>query len=434
MKPLLAALAVLCAISADAQTTRKRRPVPASKPAPAPEAPWPIEEVRVEGHRIYALEPILAATALQPGQPGDQPLFEAARDRLIATGAFASVGFRYEPASNGRGYLVTFEVAEIEQIYPFRFDNLPLADAALREFLRRAEPLFTDKIPGSRPLLDRWARRIEEFLAQSNHAEKVIARLSADRPDELYVLFHPAAAPPVVAEVRFRNHQVIPATVLQNAIAGVAIGSTYTEARFRQLLETSIRPLYEARGRIGVAFPKVETERATDVKGLVVTVHVEEGPGYDFGDVVVDGTQTLDRELGRLTNLQSGDVASFEKVAAALDRIRERLRAGGYMGVSISVERRLDQAKRKVDLLIHVLPGSQYTFGKLAIEGLDIHAEAAVKKMWGLDAGKPFNSGYPDHFLARIREEGIFENLGKTASRIQVNDRDLTVDVTLVFR
>jgi hypothetical protein len=47
--------------------------------------------------------------------------------------------------------------------------------------------------------------------------------------------------------------------------------------------------------------------------------------------------------------------------------------------------------------------------------------------------GKPFNAEYPESFLNRVREEGLFENLGKTKSEFKINDRDHTADVTLTF-
>jgi hypothetical protein len=53
--------------------------------------------------------------------------------------------------------------------------------------------------------------------------------------------------------------------------------------------------------------------------------------------------------------------------------------------------------------------------------------------MWKIDPGKPFQDGYPDAFLTRVREEGIFDNLGKTRAESTINEDSHTVDVTLFF-
>ena len=64
---------------------------------------------------------------------------------------------------------------------------------------------------------------------------------------------------------------------------------------------------------------------------------------------------------------------------------------------------------------------------------LDLHAEAAIRKLWALQEGKRFNAEYPEHFLERIREDAVFENLGKTRAALETNDETRTVDVKLLF-
>jgi hypothetical protein len=71
--------------------------------------------------------------------------------------------------------------------------------------------------------------------------------------------------------------------------------------------------------------------------------------------------------------------------------------------------------------------------GRLNIEGLDLEGEAAIKKMWGLREGKPFNPEYPDAFFKSVREQAMFDDLGQTKAVTKVNEGEKTVDVTLVF-
>jgi outer membrane protein assembly factor BamA len=86
-----------------------------------------------------------------------------------------------------------------------------------------------------------------------------------------------------------------------------------------------------------------------------------------------------------------------------------------------------------VDVLIVVEPGPQFTMGKLEIAGLDITSEPAIRKIWGLKPGAPFQPGYPDSFLSDVRDQGLFDNLGKTRAAVQVDEKTKTVDVTLYF-
>ena len=87
-----------------------------------------------------------------------------------------------------------------------------------------------------------------------------------------------------------------------------------------------------------------------------------------------------------------------------------------------------------MDLLLRVDEGAQYLFGTLHVEGLDLNGEAAIKKLWSMKEGKPFNPTYPGYFLSRVRDEGVFDNLGETRSEVKTDERAHTVDVTLYFK
>ncbi len=425
---LIAAGLLLAAGSGYAQAGPIRRQVP----APAG-SKWPLERIAIEGNRRYAQEQILAVAGLQPGSPAGREEFEAARERLLETGAFESIAYRFQPGPDGKGYAVTFEVAEVEQVYPFRSERLPLPEAALPAIVRGASPLFRDTIPATDRALRRCTEALEKALADRGMPQAVVARLTADAPDRLVIVFQPAAPPPVIAEVRFRGNRILPELVLRNAISGVAVGVPYSETRMRQLLENSIRPLYEARGRLRVAFPSVQAEKSPVVDGVVVTVEVSEGDTYALGEVSFAGEGVPLDELREAADFHSGEPANFSAIAEGLERIRKALGRRGYLRAGVEVEREIRDEGKTVDLRVRVSPGPQFTFGKLIIQGLDINAEAAVRRLWTLKPGAPFDASYPDLFLERIREGGVFDNLRKTKSVLTVLEESRTVDVTLIF-
>jgi outer membrane protein assembly factor BamA len=201
---------------------------------------------------------------------------------------------------------------------------------------------------------------------------------------------------------------------------GVAIGIPYAEPQYRLLLDTTIRPLYEARGMIRVSFPKIEVEPAKDVDGLVVTTQVEPGPVYKLGKVNFRGAASSSDELDQLAKLKTEQPVNFDEVKAGQQRVEQSLRRGGYLHVKSEVKRDLHDADHTVDLTFQITPGPQFTQGKVDIVGLDLVSEPVIRKMWGLQPGKPFNIEYPDHFLARVKEDGIFDNLKTTRAETKV--------------
>ncbi len=418
-----------------AQTAKTKPKPPAPNPAVAP-SEWPIVSLVVTGNKLYSREQILAASGLKIGQPAGKLDFEAARNRLLATAAFNSVGYEFGPDPGGKGYKGTFQISEVEQVYPYRFEELSVSDGELRAMLKREEPLFGDKIPGTKEVLARLTKEIGDFLGAKNFTEKLVSKLDPDPNANLVVVFRPARARAVVAQIKFLDSKVIQPEVLRNKLAEVAVGVPYTEPGIRQLLDSNVRPLYDARGLIRVTFPKLETAPAAakDIDGLIVTVTVIEGPVYTLGTVRGDGSEDPSpADIVKLAKIKTGEPANFDEVRAGEDRVRKRLRRDGYIHATTTVERKIDDQKKTVDIVIHVIPGPQFVLGLLTIVGLDIETEPAIRKLWSIQGGKPFDSDYPDFFLNRIREEDLFEHLGNTRSERTIDEATHIVNVTLYF-
>jgi outer membrane protein assembly factor BamA len=373
----------------------------------------------------------MSASGLQIGSPVQKTDFDAAREKLVATGAFTNVGYEYKPSVNGKGYDAVFEVAEANDLFPYRFEDLPASEAVLRDAVARVEPLFQDRIPATAPMLSRYTKAVEDAMGGGF---PVAAKLNAEAPGELAVLFRPTTARPNIAEVRFVGNQAIPSTVLLRTINDVAIGIPYTEAALRQRLDIGIRKVYEARGYLRVSFPTITTDKADRVDGIGVTVTVNEGPVYNMGSVRFTGAPSGDAaQLEKLADLKKGAVANFDQIGEGLERVYKRLRGSGYLHATGSVTRDIHDDMHSVDLAVALDPGPRYSFGKLDISGLDIITEPAVRKMWGSMEGKPFNPEFPDAFLSRVRDEGILDNLGKTRSETHVDETSKVVAVTLYF-
>lgn len=405
------------------------------KAAKKPEATeWPIQSLSVEGNKNFTSQQILAVAGLKIGQLAGKAQFDVARDRLVATGCFETVGYRFAPSKDSSGYAASFQVTEVSPLYPVQFEGLPAKPAEIAAWLHSKDPMFAPKLPPTAELLTRYTRLVQDFLDSRNQSEKVLGKLMPIGVSDFAIVFRSARALPTIAQVKFTGNQALPATLLQNKLAEVAFGFPYTEASFRTLLDNAIRPLYDARGRVRVTFPKITTDRAIDVNGLAITVAVDEGPEFKLGEVKFAGNYAAkSTELLKIGKFQTGEVANFEGVYQGVDRIKKRMQRLGYLRADTNIERTIHDKTKIVDLTIRIDEGPQFSFGKLIIEGLDLNGEAAIKKLWGLKPGKPFDADYPDFFLNRVREEGLFENLHKTKAVTKMDEQNHLVDVTLQF-
>jgi outer membrane protein insertion porin family len=411
---------------------QKKRTPPAAVPAADTAKPtvFPLETLKVLGNKRLSGDKIIELSGLKIGSPVVKADFDTARARLMATGAFESVGYEFKPSVTNTGYAGVLEVAEVAQLYPYRFEELSIPDSELRAALRKQESVFEDQIPPKGEVLDRYVRVVQEMAGPS---VRVIAKMNAD-PSGYRIVFRPNTPRAQVSEVRFTGNEVVPTSALLRAMSDVAIGTAYSETNVRTILDASIRPLYDARGRIRVAFPKIETERAKEQDGLVVKVEVNEGPSYSLGEVGFGGVSRDDaRELKKIANLEPNDVVNFDDINAALDKIYAKFRTKGYLHIGGHAERAIDDQAHRVNVTLVIEPEAQFLMGKLEIKGLDIFSEPPIRKVWNLKTDTPFEPEYPDNFLNDIRQQGVFDNLGKTRAESKIDEKTHTVDVTLYF-
>jgi outer membrane protein assembly factor BamA len=328
-------------------------------------------------------------------------------------------------------------VTEVQPAYPVRYEELGVPDADVETMLRAKDPLFSPaRLPASKPVMDRYTAWIQEFLASKSVTEQIAGKVIAVAPDQYAIVFRPARNLPAVAAVTFTGNQVVPQGVLREAIAGVAVGAPYTEAGFREILNSAVRPVYEQRGRVRVSFTEVRSEPVSggEVAGVHVFVRIDEGVSYELGKVEIAGPSPVDpAALLKAGDFKTGDVANMDKVAGGVENIRKAVRHAGYLDVKVTQERKIDDEKKAVDVAVRIDPGAQYLMGKLTLVGLDLDGESEINRIWTLKEGKTFNPDYPDYFLNRVKEQALFEGLGLTKADVKVDEKRHLADVTLRF-
>src|SRR5215469_9499684 len=150
------ALLLLVAPAWDFAQTTPPRAARKTSAKQAPPTRWPIETLTVEGNQNYSRDQIIGVAGLKVGQLAGRSDFEAARDRIIATGLFDSVGYRFAPSKDANGYAASFQVVEVAPVYPVQFEGLPAKPADFHAWLKSKDPLYTGKLPGTAEVLKRY--------------------------------------------------------------------------------------------------------------------------------------------------------------------------------------------------------------------------------------------------------------------------------------
>ena len=405
-------------------------------PAQSP-APNPLKSLTVEGNRRFTASQIVAASGLKLGGSVTREAFDAARARLMDTGAFESVGYGFQPNAALTGFEATITVAEVGAMYPYRFEDLPASAETLREMLRAQGFFLGDVIPLTASVLGRYNRALSRFFdGKVEVAGRLVIPEKNNPPGEPAIVFRPAGDRPRISQIHFTGFEALSSQQLFPAFADAAVGTEYSEASVRRLLDARIVPLYEAKGRLRVAFPKIAAEPAPepDVAGVAVAITIHEGPVYTLGAVRFEGDAAgQSREINRLIEWRKDETANFDEINAGLKSIAKRFQNRGYLHAVARADRSIDDREHTVDLTVTVDEGALFTYGKLEIRGLDLIGEPAIRKMWGAKEGKPFDPDEPNAFLKQVRDQLMFDNLGPTSSETKVNEDSKTVDVTLIF-
>lgn len=425
-----ACLLVLCSFSALAQTAARPR-ARKTEATPVRASAATLAAITIKGNSNFTAEQVIRESGLRIGQAAGVKEFDAAQGRLLDAGVFSSVSYRYDPAPDQPGKVAaTINVVEVPQMYGFRTEELGVNDAELTKWMSQRDTLFGTKIPATDKVLDRFSKEVTQYLAAKGKNEEVAGRVTSEN-GTLVVVFRPSRLPSV-AEIYFKDNHAVDNVTLQKAAANSGIGAVYTERRFREVLDASVRREYEAKGYMAAKFTKLETAPAKGNKGVAVTVTVEEGPVYKLEDVQVSGVEN-GKLLLRKAAIKLGETIDMNAVNAGIDEMLRTMRRDGYIKVVEETQRQLNHEKKTAIIQVHMTPGPQYSMGALTLEGLDISTEPHIRKLWSLKKGKPFDNEYPDYFLRRLREDQVFDNPGDMKSYVTVDDKELRADVKLWF-
>lgn len=430
------------ALAAQGQTPQNQpRPAPRKKAAPKaaatqkPPAPdrWPLAAIHITGNKIFPAEAIVKVTGLQLGSLVNASDFQRALQRLTETGAFETGAFRYDPV--GDKLSVTFELREVVDVYPIAFDRLNVPRAEVMQSLSEKVPLFGPEVPATGPMVKRILRALQEYLVSRNENAEIVGGLAPGPGGKLAMTFRPTTPPPKIVYVKFENSKVISAEDLQKAFFGSSVGAYYTETRLQDLLDANIKPLFQEKGRLMVRFGPFRTEESKEPEGVIVTVPVQEGDEFHFDHIEFEGnTHVSSTELRHLSKLSTDNLANLTAVKKAVSDIERRYQRDGYIKAKAVAEPTFNVSQKTLDEMFRITEGGVYVMRELAIKGLDINTEAAIRKMWAIKRGQPFDGAYPETFLKRIEEDAMFDNLSGTSHHENVDEAAKMVDVELEFR
>ncbi|MGA2811280.1 MAG: POTRA domain-containing protein [Candidatus Acidiferrum sp.] len=410
----------------------------ASPPAAA------LRQVSATGLKSFPESAVVALSELTVGAQVGRADLQAAADRLLQTGLFASVNYNFKTRDNSVS--VEFQLQEAPRL-PVYFDNLPwVADSELAEAIHRKLPFYDGQLPAAGNILDQASEAVSALLV-AHGLNLVIEHQPVPNPlgDGDVLQFRAQGASMQIASITFSD----PTLTLSNAVQqhlGEIEGHEYSRIAIELFLAEQIRPFYLQQGKLRVKLgpPEVRLTGNPNQKlpeRLPVFIPVNVGEIYRWKGALWHGNSALsETALDSLLGAKIGATANGMDIEAGWERIREQYGQKGYLEVKIDSTPSYDDNARTISYTVSIEEGQAFKFGKLILTGLSLEGERRLKQSWVIAPDAVFDKSVFEDFLTKLQAHRakIFGDLpvhyDDVGHWLQTDPKQGTVDVLLDFK
>ena len=191
-----------------------------------------------------------------------------------------------------------------------------------------------------------------------------------------------------------------------------------------------IKSLYDDKGYMDAQVdPKLDYE--DDGKALKITFNIDEGKAYLVGDIDIKGNLVFpEKDLRKKMRVVSGKPFSSRALRDDVVAIRQYYYNYGYMNAVIDIERNLNQASNKVDVVYNIDAKDVVYVGKIEVKGNLKTKDIVVRRELRVYPGEKFNGDKMKRSKERIYNLGFFENVSfETEPTAVPNVQNLIVNV-----
>lgn len=394
------------------------------------------KSIRFTGAPEYSDQELLSTVQLTPGNAISYAEMNSYAQKLVDTGMFASVGFKFD------GQDLIFQLAPAPGLLPIRLQNLPLhAGKDLDDTLHRRFPLYRGVLPLQGGLTESVRSALQQMLAAQKIQASVVAAPLNDP-----VLHKPCAvgfsivSPPVFVGELQTEGAIVALDPKAAALLAKFPGTLYDAEATPGQIETDLDAYYKDQGYPGPAVHvTANLKPVVSPTAIRIPLHVSIVPGVQFKLARIQlgpGLLVSQADFDRQFHLRPGDVADGERLRTAWTFIERTYHDHGYIKAKIQPAATTDKLNKTVSYVVSVDPGPIYTMGKLTIDNVTDDLRSAMLAAWKMPAGSVFNESAISEFF---NAHGVNPALEQVFSGVDYrytllpHDDTCTVDVKLTL-
>jgi outer membrane protein insertion porin family len=207
----------------------------------------------------------------------------------------------------------------------------------------------------------------------------------------------------------------------------------YNPGKLEEDLER-LRKLYRERGYKNVALgePELEIAERGRRRRLELTVPIEEGERFRFGDIRIEGNDVYsDQALLRVFRNRSGEWLKADLIEEGLESVRELYANTGYMFARVEPEL-LERDDNVADVIIRVDEGEQFRVGRIDFRGNIRTMDKVLRRELRVQEGYVMNVAALRNSVYKINQLGYFQLNEEEPVEIDVDPEEKLVDLTFV--
>ncbi|HEX9944986.1 MAG TPA: outer membrane protein assembly factor BamA [Thermoanaerobaculia bacterium] len=387
-----------------------------------------IESIEFRGLKALSEETLRYYLGLEPGQPLDEEALNRNIKQLWDRGLVDDIGVESVPTPAGVRLVVSIQERPILRSLDYeglkRISKTDLQDklTTQRIRVREGEPLSLGE-------LQRVKTLIEEMYGEKGYRFATAQYTVEDvGPNEKRVVFTVDEGNRVrISDIDFEGNTVFNDLRLRLAmkktketgpLSRLNKKDIYDPAKLQEDLD-KVRDLYHGTGykNVVIGDPKVEVralhpgaaETKDQKRRMFITVPIEEGERWKFGQVSIEGNQIYtDQQLLRAFQHKTGGWLRSKVVDDSVKAINDLYHNTGYIFARVEPEL-VEREGRVADVVVHVREGEQFKVGRIEFQGNDRTKDKVLRRELRLYEGGLVNITAIRNSVLKVNQLGYFK-------------------------
>jgi outer membrane protein insertion porin family len=438
LRRICAATASVAALVAASPVLAQTAPAPDVQPGQIaqPQAAQPetgvVNRILVRGNQRIDQTTVLSYLPIQPGDTIDPVLLDVAIRTLTRTQLFADVQIGLQ----ANGDLIV-EIVENPIINQVVFEG----NGAISEDKLREEVTIAPRGIYTRARVQEDVGSIIELYRLSGRISATVTpklvQLDQNRVD---VVFEIDEGPETgVQAITFLGNQAFSDSELREVMVTkqsqwwrlFTRNDNYDPNRLDYDRE-QLRSFYTNRGYYDFRIVSAVAELAPDDSAFAITLTVDEGDRYNFGEInVVTENDRLNTELlEALLPIRSGDLYESDKIESSVDALTFAAGSAGYAFVDINPTYRPNPETDTIDVTFNIAEGQRVYVERINVVGNTRTIDPVIRRELMLTEGDAFNRSLVERSRNNLRALGFFKEVEIEETQGSAPDRSI-VNVTV---